>query len=76
MTEEKKDNSGPAFPVQHYVNSDGETVLSEPIGLTKREYFAAMAMWGLLFKFGTGHRFECARASIEYADSLIAELKK
>jgi len=39
-----KDTSGPAFPVQSYVNADGETFESEPQGMTLRDYFAAKAM--------------------------------
>lgn len=39
-----KDTGGPAFPVQSYVNADGETFESEPQGMTLRDYFAAKAM--------------------------------
>jgi len=43
-----KDTGGPAFPVQSYVNADGETFESEPQGMTLRDYFAAKAMQGML----------------------------
>ena len=53
-------------------------------GLTKREYFAAMAMQGLLssdIPESTGNtpadrRSYLARTSIQIADALIAELNK
>lgn len=43
-----KDTGGPAFPVQSYVNSDGETFESEPQGMSLRDYFAAKAMQSML----------------------------
>ena len=47
-------------------------------GLTKREYFAAMAMQGLLasdtnFNFGTS---DAARLALDQADALLKELGK
>jgi hypothetical protein len=44
-------------------------------GLTKREYFAAMAMQGVLARacYRTG---DAARQSIMYADALLKELEK
>lgn len=54
-------------------------------GLTKREYFAAMAMQGLLSGLGfvekdgqvglISHE-ELAKPSVDYADALLAELEK
>ena len=47
------------------------------IGLTKREYFAAMAMQGILS--GTGRRYSddgVAGESIKLADALLSELEK
>lgn len=56
-----------------------------PIGLTKREYFAGLAMQGLLAA-GNGVTGEngdestkstdIARGSVAYADALLAELEK
>ena len=37
----------PAFPIPDFVNGNGD-VQAGSIGLTKREYFSAMAMQGLL----------------------------
>lgn len=49
----------------------------ESLGLTKREYFAAMAMQGLLLARGVGtHDVLLATYAREYADALLAELEK
>lgn len=71
----------PAFPCPHYHHDT-----SAPSGLTKREYFAAMAMSGLLSDSNhlNGAEFEplkvkhkgIALAAIASADALIAELSK
>ena len=45
-------------------------------GLTKREYFAAMAMQGLLTKFGNDYELQIAKDAIYWADALIEELNK
>jgi hypothetical protein len=48
-------------------------------GLTKREYFAAMAMQGLLansFRSPTSYIESNAEYAVNYADALIAELNK
>ena len=45
-------------------------------GLTKREYFAAMAMQGLLSFYGDGQSFEMtAKESVKTADALLTELE-
>lgn len=44
--------------------------------LTKREYFAAMAMQGLLTKFGNDYELQIAKDAIYWADALIEELNK
>ena len=46
-------------------------------GLTKREYFAAMAMQGLLANSSNSiYPTEVAQDSLIYADALLAELEK
>ncbi len=46
-------------------------------GLTKREYFAALAMQGLCANPNTElHYNVCAQYAIQYVDALIAELNK
>ena len=46
------------------------------IGLTKREYFAAMAMQGMLAKYGTDYQAQHAKESVYMADELIEALNK
>jgi len=44
------------------------------LGLTKREYFAALALQGLIAKFGTEFQVNHATDAVYYADSLITAL--
>lgn len=46
------------------------------LGLTKREYFAAMALQGLLANRSLHNDSEFAACSVIEADKLIAELNK
>jgi hypothetical protein len=70
------DPNRPAFPnIDHM--GDG------PVGLTKREYFAGMAMQGILSnsglnpaKRGGAAREWLAETSCKVADALITELSK
>jgi len=45
-------------------------------GLTKREYFAAMALQGLLNNTGWNMLTMCADQAVKQADKLINELNK
>jgi len=45
-------------------------------GLTKREYFAAMAMQGLLARASTGLSSQYADLAVDCADALIQQLNK
>ena len=45
-------------------------------GLTKREYFAGLAMQGLISPISVHHLEELARYSVKAADYLITELNK
>lgn len=45
-------------------------------GLTKREYFAAMAMQGMLAKYGSDYQVQNAKEAIYWANALIEELNK
>lgn len=59
----------PAFPTG--IEVDG--------GLTKREYFAARAMQGLISTYTInrdGHTKYTAETAVQYADALIAEPEK
>jgi hypothetical protein len=51
-----------------------EVDFNPAIGLTKREYFAAMAMQAVLHDFGDIETV--SKKSILYADALIEELNK
>lgn len=63
-----------AFPIPTVMRSNREIRNS---GLTKREYFAGLAMQGFAAYAGPlpepGELFKCATA---YADALLAELEK
>lgn len=63
----------PAYPVEYDNQSDADFQ-----GLTKREYFAAMAMQGLCSEqaFHKWMRSEYAVESVAIADALISELNK
>ncbi len=71
----------PAFPPTEHGFETGQA------GLTKREYFAAVAMQGQLASMTnaevvkawqiSGVPYEwCANSAVKFADSLIAELSK
>ena len=65
-----------AFPMQI---EDASTVQFVCSGLTKREYFAALAMQGICGDGipGSHHNpITTAELAVEYADALIAELNK
>lgn len=75
--------NSPAFPCE--VTSDGNGGLKGiqtgscsgiEIGLTKREYFAAMAMQGMLSNSATSYGTfdELAQSAIDQADALLAAL--
>ena len=75
------DNSGPAFPIKHIIKENGFIVSEINFqGLTKREWFAGMALQGMLAKPLEGERessFECyAECSFRYADAMLAEGEK
>ena len=79
MTEEKKiDNGGPMFPVvERQEHLDRARVCHEWGGLTKREWFAGMALQGLLlFPESTQMMGEVVRRSYEFADAMLKESDK
>lgn len=88
MTEAtKKDDGGPAFPepLPYRDPMNGEVWPCPSLGLTKREYFAAMAMRETILSHYADSRSkadveefyrECAEEAVGMADALIAELKK
>jgi hypothetical protein len=69
-----------AFPVQRQLREDGEVLTYAEIGLTKREYFAAMAMQGILASESEDYRCPSRQKMAEdaagCADALLAALAK
>lgn len=55
--------------------ADGHSVNGPEYGLTKREYFAGLAMQGLL-EIGTLGQDYVGSCAVAYADALIAELNR
>jgi hypothetical protein len=82
-----KNSEQPIYPQSENWQNDMEKHTSMPekysspsmygIGLTKREYFAALAMQGLLANSSNSiYPTEVAQDSLIYADALLAELEK
>ena len=65
----------PAFSKPAFYHPDGAIDLPNN-GLTKREYFAAMALQGMLAKYGSDYQVQNAKEAIYWADALIEELNK
>ena len=61
-----------AFP-QKIEHPDGDIYTK---GLTKREYFAAMAMQGLIDQYKIEYQYICAKKSVKMADALIKALNE
>lgn len=60
-----------------YIGPDGATRETTTTGLTKREYFAAMAIQGILV--GRSRFYppkQLSEQAVEYADALIEELNR
>lgn len=67
----------PAMPVtEERIGLTGDRIITARGGLTKREYFAAMAMQGLCTRKGYGSPAMVALDAVEFADALLAELDK
>ena len=63
----------PVFSTEKKVTSEG-VYDNPPKGLTKREYFAAMAMQGLLANRGAGDFEAVCHIAVYHADELIRQL--
>lgn len=66
----------PAFYDESYMSSGGHVHDRGYRNLTKREYFAAMAMQGMAAANPVASTEEVSRISCALADALIAELNK
>lgn len=68
-----KNENEPAFPLVELVSPDRDVYY----GLTKREYFAGLAMQGMLAKgVDTVLIKPVAIDAVRYADALLAELER
>ena len=67
----------PAYPLQLQEGESSELIgkLGNADGLTKREYFAAMAMQGLMNKQGVNMEM-IVKMAVAHADALLKELEK
>jgi hypothetical protein len=66
-----KNSEKPTYPIVGIAFDDNHK------GLTKREYFAAMAMQGLLARHNyLSDEDVVSRNAVDYADALLAELEK
>lgn len=75
MENNKTHGDSPAFSkAAFYVDEYGIDAPQE--GLTKREYFAAMALQGLITKYGVDFQEEQIKQAIFVADIFIEELSK
>lgn len=75
-----KKRDEPVFPQLELKHNHVEAPHNVNGGLTKREYFAAMAMQGIICGDPTrrplAERAHTVRVSIQFADALLAELEK
>lgn len=67
-----------AFPRPAVVRDDGSMVYYDQWGLTRREYFAAAALTGIIAAAGKDPWIEstAARLALEHANALLAALAK
>ena len=65
-----KNSDKPAMPIDSPIFNGPE------LGLTKREYFAAMALQGLCAKYGSAVYKESPANALFMADALLKELEK
>jgi hypothetical protein len=76
----ERDDGGPAFPATVTRYDGPQKTVEYFFGLTKREYFAGLAMQGLIPNYRTERSEEGDRAlaklAIYLSEALLAELKK
>ena len=71
-----KNANKPVNPAPYVIREDGSISNPTYAGLTKREYFAGLAMQGLLSNPEIKDSKALAKFSIEAADALLNELDK
>lgn len=72
---EIKNGNLPAYPISEEETDRIDAGITIYSGLTKREYFAAMAMQGLADNKNLGYD-DTAKVSVKLADALLKELEK
>jgi hypothetical protein len=78
----KTQANDPAFSRPAFHHEHTGTLHDAQDGLTKREYFAAMAMQAIVSNlnshrlFGVDNMFDIAKGAVNMADALIEELNK
>ncbi len=68
----------PAFPFEQVeaITTNGQEIVKNHLGLTKREYFAGLAMQGLAARGNSSMSMEGRiERAVDYADALLAELE-
>jgi hypothetical protein len=65
-----KDTGGPAFPAQHFDLAEHEH------GMTLRDWFAGMAMQGMLSASENYQTIELAKYAFDVADAMLKERSK
>lgn len=82
-----ENKNAPAYPQSCCINENGiylassaNASIEEIVGVTKREYFAVLAMQGFLSSYSGAlsdpKAEHIAKKSLEYADALLLELSK
>ena len=77
-----KNSEQPIHPFEVKCKCDKTTMMVKNAGLTKREYFAGLAMQGLIANGQMSEHLifwkseESAKISVFFADALLAELEK
>lgn len=66
----------PAFPIMGTYTNDGVGVAEPAYGLTKREYFAGLAMQGLVSRIGGYDPNLAAEVAVTSADALLLALER
>jgi hypothetical protein len=66
-----KNDGGPAFPIPPIDNGPGNIKSQAKPGMSLRDWFAGMAMQGLLVHDDEGVISEAARDAYRYADAML-----
>ena len=75
---DKKEDGGPAFPMQMPIDDAGNPTSASVMGMSLRAYFAAKAMQGFVSKMEKPEAYAPVVAAMAYeiAAAMLAELDK